>query len=195
MLSTGYTKEQLVDILLPHHEFKPYPNIRERGFWNALPREWQEIIRARGEEFLEESHNHNDVGNFIIYADGKPAIIDVGVETDTAKTFSPSRYDIRTMQSQYHNLPIVNGIQQQAGENFRASDVRYAMTDELVEFSLPLGTLRKRAGEFAELPDPVPAQWKRPVYQPIPVKTGGHPGDSLCARPAESLFPPELPGR
>jgi len=33
-----------------------------------------------------ESHNHNDVGNFMTYADGKPAIIDVGVETYTAKT-------------------------------------------------------------------------------------------------------------
>jgi len=45
-----------------------------------------------------ESHNHNDVGNFIIYADGLPAIIDVGVETYTAKTFSPRRYEIWTMQ-------------------------------------------------------------------------------------------------
>jgi len=35
-----------------------------------------------------ESHNHNDVGNFIVYADGYPALIDVGVETYTAKTFS-----------------------------------------------------------------------------------------------------------
>jgi hypothetical protein len=26
-----------------------------------------------------ESHNHNDVGNFIVYFDGKPALIDVGV--------------------------------------------------------------------------------------------------------------------
>jgi len=35
-----------------------------------------------------ESHNHNDVGNFIIYLDGQPMIIDVGVETYTKKTFS-----------------------------------------------------------------------------------------------------------
>ena len=87
-----------------------------------------------------ESHNHNDVGSFIVYADGKPAIIDVGVETYTAKTFSSSRYDIWTMQSQYHNLPTVNGIGQQAGSEFRASDVHYSRTDELVEFSLNLAT-------------------------------------------------------
>ena len=25
-----------------------------------------------------ESHNHNDVGSFVLYCDGKPAVIDVG---------------------------------------------------------------------------------------------------------------------
>ena len=28
-----------------------------------------------------ESHNHNDVGNFIVFLNGKPVIVDVGVET------------------------------------------------------------------------------------------------------------------
>ena len=35
-----------------------------------------------------ESHNHNDVGNFIVYSDGRPLLIDVGVGTYTSKTFS-----------------------------------------------------------------------------------------------------------
>ncbi len=70
-----------------------------------------------------ESHNHNDVGNFIVYADGEPAIIDVGVETYTAKTFSAQRYEIWTMQSAYHNLPTVNGVMQGAGRQFEARDV------------------------------------------------------------------------
>ena len=46
-----------------------------------------------------ESHNHNDVGNVIVYADGKPLIVDAGVETYRRKTFSPQRYEIWTMQS------------------------------------------------------------------------------------------------
>lgn len=45
-----------------------------------------------------ERHNHNDIGQFIVYADGKPVIIDVGVETYTAKTFSERRYEIWTME-------------------------------------------------------------------------------------------------
>ena len=52
-----------------------------------------------------DSHNHNDVGSFTLYRDGKPLIIDLGVGTYTRKTFSKDRYDIWTMQSRYHNLP------------------------------------------------------------------------------------------
>jgi hypothetical protein len=85
-----------------------------------------------------ESHNHNDVGNFIVYHNGKPVLIDVGVETYTSKTFSSKRYEIWTMQSQYHNLPTINGIQQKEGKNFRAEDVKYAGNKDKVEFSLQL---------------------------------------------------------
>ncbi|QGQ98142.1 heparinase [Paenibacillus psychroresistens] len=41
-----------------------------------------------------EPHNHNDVGNFIVYADGLPVFIDLGTEEYTAKTFSAERYEI-----------------------------------------------------------------------------------------------------
>ncbi|SFC61471.1 heparinase II/III domain-containing protein [Butyrivibrio sp. YAB3001] len=52
-----------------------------------------------------DSHNHNDVGSFTIYKNGKPFIIDLGVGTYTQKTFSDKRYEIWTMQSQFHNVP------------------------------------------------------------------------------------------
>jgi len=73
-----------------------------------------------------ESHNHNDVGNFIVYADGEPVLVDVGVETYTAKTFSDRRYEIWTMQSAFHNLPTIGGVMQREGRAFAARDVRYA---------------------------------------------------------------------
>jgi hypothetical protein len=85
-----------------------------------------------------ESHNHNDVGNFIVYADGLPAIIDVGVETYTAKTFSPQRYEIWTMQSGFHNLPTVNGVMQSAGRKYAARDVACKTDDSAAEFSLDI---------------------------------------------------------
>jgi len=84
----------------------------------------------------DESHNHNDVGEFIVYLDGKPVLVDAGVGTYTAKTFSDQRYEIWTMQSAYHNLPTVNGVQQQEGEEFRASGLAYRADDAGAELSM-----------------------------------------------------------
>jgi len=85
-----------------------------------------------------ENHNHNDVGSCIIFADGLPGIIDIGVETYTRKTFSDQRYEIWTMQSQYHNVPTINGKMQQPGMEYCASNVRYSMTDDNVTFSVDI---------------------------------------------------------
>lgn len=67
-----------------------------------------------------ESHNHNDVGNFVVFCDGEPVFIDIGVETYSAKTFSPRRYEIWTMQSAWHNCPTINGLMQAPGRQFEA---------------------------------------------------------------------------
>jgi len=82
-----------------------------------------------------QSHNHNDVGNVIVYGDGKPVLIDVGVETYSAKTFSAQRYEIWTMQSAYHNLPTINGVMQGAGREFQAKDVTFNETANRITFS------------------------------------------------------------
>ncbi len=97
----------------------------ERGFYLA----------AKGGHNAE-SHNHNDVGSFIVFYNGKPLFIDVGVETYTKKTFSPERYSIWTMQSSYHNLPEINGAQQLPGENYAASGVTYSSDERAASFSL-----------------------------------------------------------
>lgn len=85
-----------------------------------------------------ESHNHNDVGTFIVYYDGQPVLIDAGVGAYTAKTFSRERYIIWSMQSQYHNLPTVNGFMQEPGRNYAARNPSYASDDNQVKFSLGL---------------------------------------------------------
>ena len=73
-----------------------------------------------------ESHNHNDVGDFIIYADGDPVIIDVGSGTYTARTFSKDRYKLWFNASAFHNLPTINGQQQDEGAFHEATNVRYS---------------------------------------------------------------------
>ena len=102
-----------------------------------------------------EQHNHNDVGNFIVYANGQPVLIDVGVETYTAKTFSEKRYEIWTMQSAYHNLPTVGGIQQQAGGSFAAREVERLCDDEAASLSMDI------AGAYP--PEAGIRRWRRTV--------------------------------
>jgi len=84
-----------------------------------------------------ESHNHNDIGNFVVYIDGLPVLVDAGVETYTAKTFGPDRYTIWTMQSAYHSLlPTVDGVMQAPGYDFAARDVNYRADDGTAEMTL-----------------------------------------------------------
>lgn len=70
-----------------------------------------------------ESHNHNDIGTFILYKGSVPIFVDAGVGTYTKKTFSGERYTIWSMQSGWHNLPIINGKTQIHGAAYRSSDV------------------------------------------------------------------------
>jgi hypothetical protein len=85
-----------------------------------------------------ESHNHNDIGSFILYKDSVPVIIDAGVETYTKKTFSSQRYEIWTMQSCYHNLPRINGADQMSGREARADCVHYTDDGAAAELSMEL---------------------------------------------------------
>src|SRR5437588_70729 len=101
----------------------------------SVPNSAQGLYVAAWGGHNAQSHNHNDVGNFLGHGDGKPVLIDVGVETYSAKTFSPQRYEIWTMQSAYHNLPTINGIMQGAGREFQAKDVSFNETANRVTFS------------------------------------------------------------
>jgi len=73
----------------------------------------------------DESHNHNDIGCPYVYMNGEPMIIDAGAGTYTIKTFSPDRYDIWTMQSQWHSLPMINGFPQAAGVEYKSGDFEW----------------------------------------------------------------------
>lgn len=84
-----------------------------------------------------ESHNHNDIGNFVVYRDGLPLLVDAGVEEYTAKTFGPNRYDIWTMQSAYHNLlPTLDGVQQLPGAAYKAASADFRGDDEVAAMTV-----------------------------------------------------------
>ena len=71
-----------------------------------------------------ESHNHNDVGSFILYRDGQPVAVDAGNMTYSAKTFSADRYTLWNTRSAYHNVPLIGGTEQRAGRAYAAREVR-----------------------------------------------------------------------
>ena len=74
--------------------------------------------------YNDESHNHNDIGSFVLYFDNTPIMIDAGVGTYTRQTFSSERYSIWTMQSDYHNLPMINGVAEKYGRKYKAVNAR-----------------------------------------------------------------------
>ena len=75
-----------------------------------------------------ESHNHNDIGNVIVFADGNPIFVDAGSGKYTRRTFSADRYTIWAMCSDYHNCATFNGVTQKAGAQYRSSDEVYNET-------------------------------------------------------------------
>ncbi len=94
-----------------------------------------------------ESHNHNDVGDFIIYLKGEPMIIDAGRGNYTARTFSSRRYELWFTQSEYHNLPIINGRGQSAGRNFEAKEVKEIISNKETSLSMDIAAAyREEAG-------------------------------------------------
>ena len=85
-----------------------------------------------------ESHNHNDIGNYIIYAGGRPAVVDAGVGVYTKKTFSPQRYEIWSMQSGWHNTAVLNGCDQKDGLSYAARDVSHEDDGRVMRLSLDM---------------------------------------------------------
>lgn len=83
-------------------------------------------------------HNHNDVGNFVVYLDGRPIVIDVGVKEYSKDSFSDRRYDIWAMQSAYHNVPLINGHAQGHGAAYRARHPRFEADSDVARLTLDI---------------------------------------------------------
>jgi hypothetical protein len=85
-----------------------------------------------------KSHNHNDVGDLVVYAAGEPVIIDVGSGTYTARTFSKDRYRLWFNTSAFHNLPTINGQEQHEGLAYTAGRVSYQLDRRRAVLSMDL---------------------------------------------------------
>lgn len=86
----------------------------------------------------DESHNHNDVGTCVLFYNGQPLLIDMGNETYNSQTFSATRYNIWTMRSAFHNVPLINGVEQKEGRSYEAREVKFSSTAGNAVFSADL---------------------------------------------------------
>ena len=66
-----------------------------------------------------ESHNHDDVGSGLLYIGDFPVIIDPGVATYRHSPLVTVHY--WNLESQWHNLPSINGVLQGTGARYRAA--------------------------------------------------------------------------
>lgn len=93
------------------------------------------------------SHNHMDVGSFLIFSDGQPAVIDIGTGEYSAATFGVDRNKIKQISSQWHNVPYICGSAQYLdirkmsmaeAKTYCAKNVKYGAEGELTELSMDI---------------------------------------------------------
>ncbi|MEC0266748.1 heparinase II/III domain-containing protein [Paenibacillus anseongense] len=87
-----------------------------------------------------EPHNHNDIGHFILYAQGETLLPDLGSGQYSRKYFGPERYEILCNGSQSHSVPIIDGLYQQAGAEHRAEVLKYSSNEEQDDFALEISS-------------------------------------------------------
>ena len=134
------------DAQMQHTLYRSLKNLYEENLSESMPNKYPkkvwfggiQVMTARESEnnsdglffamkggHNKESHNHNDVGQFVVYDNGEPLIIDVGVGTYCADTFNENRYKIWTMRSCYHNLPSFGDVEQKCGFEYHSENVLY----------------------------------------------------------------------
>jgi hypothetical protein len=90
-----------------------------------------------------ESHNHNDVGSFVLSKNGKVTLCDIGGGEYTRQYFGPERYTILCNSSRGHSVPIIDGEYQSHGSEAAARELTY---DGAV-FSLDIAGAYSNLGE------------------------------------------------
>ncbi len=92
--------KSLIELPFKYYERLQYLYLKDKGMAMAV---------KRGHK---GSHYHMDVGQFMIFCDEKPIVIDLGGAVYTRDTFSGGRYKNWIINSEGHNPPIFNGVGQ-----------------------------------------------------------------------------------
>ena len=71
-----------------------------------------------------EPHNHNDIGSFFYCIEDEMFLADLGAGEYTKQYFGEDRYEILCNRTLGHNVLLINGKEQEAGDSFRAESFR-----------------------------------------------------------------------
>lgn len=79
-----------------------------------------------------EPHNHNDIGSFILSYAGEIFLADLGCGEYTKDYFKDdTRYKIFNNRSLSHNVPLINGEEQKAGEEYKCLSFESPKTGQI----------------------------------------------------------------
>ena len=96
-----------------------------------------------------EFHNHNDVGHFIYEGMGTMFLTDLGAGEYRKGYFGEGRYEVLCNRSLGHSVPLINGREQSAGEEYGCKDFRVMSGQDTVEVQMDIagayerGTIQK----------------------------------------------------
>jgi len=110
------------------------------GLWVVRARDnaghlWE--LAAKGGHNAE-SHNHNDLGNFLLNVDGRPLIFEIGAPSYERDYFGPGRYAFLAARTLGHSLPIINGSEQAQGREFFAQVADATIDRQNVHYEVDL---------------------------------------------------------
>jgi hypothetical protein len=86
----------------------------------------------------DEHHNHNDLGSYTLVVGEDVLVCDPGAIPYTAKTFSPQRYDYKTIASYGHPVPLIAGKEQRPGADVIAKILVTDFSDRKDIFSMDI---------------------------------------------------------
>lgn len=124
---------------------EPYTNQGEASYTHYFSDAQWLVINHPKKHFVfsakggsnSDSHNHNDVGHFILGNEQTLALTDLGAGEYTRAYFDDNyRYEILNNRSLGHSVPLVNGFEQRYGP-YSAQEVRFTAGDE-TSFSMNL---------------------------------------------------------
>lgn len=100
-----------------------------------------------------ESHNHNDLGEVIVFKDGKPVMIDVGIGTYDNFLFKPeTRYVKHWVTNGFnHSVPIIGGCEEIEGAERKAENVSYISDEACDSHSMELKSAYKNSDKIISL--------------------------------------------